>query len=180
MTIKEFFPAAWKAIKVAAKKVVDAVMGASVVGLAKFGLIIGSAAAAVAFIVKFIKDRKKAYNDRSNMTTVDRSLELNYHDIRNQEELHPVMDKVKKALTKDLYGKKKGKKIIKKLDKQNSKRKSAVYGYTPEEVDEIETNYRMMQFLDQYPKWYKKQMQKGYQPHDGRLRFIWENTREAW
>jgi hypothetical protein len=90
-------------------KVGEAVMKADMIGLIKLGVVVGVSVAVLILIFKFLRDKKKSYHDESGKTPVDKSLELNFHDARNRDKLHPLMKKVKKNLTKDLKPRKTGK-----------------------------------------------------------------------
>jgi hypothetical protein len=110
-------------------KIGEAVMGANLTSLIKVGAIAGASIAAIALVIKFIRDKKKMYKDESNKTVVDKSLDLNYRDARNRDKLHPLMKSVRKNLEKDLKPRKSsGKKrrvkkdVIERYSKKANKR----------------------------------------------------------
>ena len=114
MSVGEFITTVGDAIKGAATKVVEAIAGASLVNVLKFGVLAGVSIATVVMIFKFIKAKRAMYNNEENKTIVDRALQNNYADVRNQKELHPLMKKVRKNLQKDLQPRVKKAKKVKK------------------------------------------------------------------
>lgn len=100
MKLKEFFVGLAKALGKGVKNIFKAICDASLTNLIKFGVVAGVATATVVAIYKFVKMKIKSYHDESEKTVVDRTLQINQDDLRNQEELHPLMKKVRKNLMK--------------------------------------------------------------------------------
>ena len=174
MSVKEFILKVGEVVKDSAIKVVDAIAGASLASLVKFGIIAGISVATVVLIFKFIKAKKKVYTDESNKTIVDRALQKNYADVRNQEELHPLMHKVKKNLKKDLKPRLKNK-----IKKQQEK-----YRTTIDEMFYSNKAYDLGEDLDMFIKEMadndnrrRARAKSGYMPHDNQsLKAVWDNT----
>ena len=171
-----------------AKAVAAFVAGANVTTLASIGVGIGIAAVAAFAVVKYIKDRKQIFTDEANKSVVDRSLQLNYQDVRNQEELHPLMDTVHSQLVKDLYPKKAGKKnrksIIDAISRGKAKRaRRPLYGpknsiFPAFNIPSVETpkvNAELDWFLHNYKKYQEPIPTSFYD--NGCLRRVWDNTR---
>lgn len=89
-------------------KVLDAVMKADLGGLIKLGILVGVSIGTIVLIFKFLRDKKKSYHDEEGKDPVDKTLDLNYHDLRQQDKLHPMMKKVHKQLIKDLKPRRRG------------------------------------------------------------------------
>jgi len=89
-------------------KVLEAVMKADLGGLIKLGILVGVSIGTIILIFKFLRDKKKAFFDEEGKDPVDKTLDLNYHDLRQQDKLHPMMKKVRKQLVKDLKPRRKG------------------------------------------------------------------------
>jgi hypothetical protein len=102
MTLGEFGKTMVSTTLSCAKKIGKAIMAADVTHLVKAGILIGTAVVTVAVVVRFLKQKHDVYTNEENKSVVDRSLQLNYSDLRNSRELHPMMHKVQKRLTKDL------------------------------------------------------------------------------
>lgn len=98
VTLKSLFGKIGKALGVGAKSVIKMVADADLLTLCKFGVVVGVAVITVRFILKYLKNRKHVYTNEENKSIVDRALEINYADRRNQHELHPLMKKVRKNL----------------------------------------------------------------------------------
>ena len=98
MTVAEGLAKLAASMKMSITNLIKVIAGADLLTLIKFGIIAGVAIATIILIFKFIKDRKELYKDEDEKTVVDRALEMNFADVRNQEELHPMMKKVKKNL----------------------------------------------------------------------------------
>lgn len=187
MVVKDVLPMIGKTIVSAAKKVGEAILNADAVALGKFGIVVGVAAATVALVFKFIKDKKKAFTDEEGKSPVDKSLELNYQDARNQDKLHPMMKKVRKQLMKDIRPKRKnGKKykrdIILELSRKKAYRKGRRYsddmyydGPTQEEIDAVDAEVRdFVRNSDLY-----MDTQPNYDDV-GCCRRVWNGTRSCW
>lgn len=136
MTVKDFILAVAKTLGKSADKIAKAIMNAKLAGLIRFGILIGVSVVTVIAIFKFLKMKKQAYTDDSNKSVVDRALELNYSDIRNQAELHPLMKKVRKNLNKELKPRMKSG-SSKKANKSREKYRKYVKDFDPEYTKDL-------------------------------------------
>lgn len=102
MTLKQFIISLTKVLGKSAKAIAHAVMNAKLAGLIRLGILIGVSIATIIAIYKFIKMKKHVYTDESKKDVVDDTLDINYTDVRKQENLHPLMKKVRKNLNKEL------------------------------------------------------------------------------
>lgn len=195
MTVKDFFKSIIPTCKKVGVAVIKWIANAKIETVAKAGVGIGAAVAAVVGVVKFVKMKKESFYDESNKSTVDDALEINFADVRNQERLHPLMKKVKKNLKKDL--KPRYKKSAKKSSK-NSKEKSSkekyfdfVKGFDMT-FEEFKDNYdkyheekrRNFDVLGEYELFLKqmeerKRIENGYGKYHTKTRADW-NLREVW
>lgn len=92
---------------------VAAISGMGLAELIKVGLIAGVSIAVIILIFKFLRDKWKMYCHRDNIV-VETAVGRNYADLRQQNQLHPLMGTVRKTLRKDLKPRtKKGKKKYK-------------------------------------------------------------------
>lgn len=185
MRIKDILPMIGKTIVTAAKKIGAAIMNADAVALGKFGIVIGVAAATVGMIIKFIRDKKKAFTDEEGKSPVDKSLEINYQDARKQDQLHPMMKKVRKQLMKDIRPKRKNGKrykndIISELSRKKKYRNFGrdeyePYHITQEEIDAV--NAELHDFLENTDLYFEK-----YPNYDdvGCCRRVWNGTNACW
>jgi hypothetical protein len=107
MTVQEFVKAVGAALGKSASAIYKAIMNAKLSALIRFGIVIGVSVVTVIAIFRYLKMKKHVFTDKSKKSVVDEALELNYADVRNQSELHPVMKKVRKNLTKELKPRKK-------------------------------------------------------------------------
>lgn len=191
MTIKDAIKGIGPAIKKVAKAMVNWIVNAKIESVAKVGVGVGAAVAAVIGIVKFVKMKKESYYDETHKSTVDDALELNFADVRNQERLHPLMKKVKKNLKKDL--KPRYKKSAKKKKEKNSKEKylDFIKGFDMS-FDEFKDNYdeykkekkRNFDVLGEYELFLKRleeqnRIENGYGKYHKKTRADW-NLREVW
>ena len=139
-------------------KILDAVAKADLGSLIKLGVVAGVTIGTLVLIFKFLRDKKKSYYDEAGKTPVDKTLELNYHDLRQQDKLHPMMKKVRKQLVKDLKPRRKGgkkkstvkKNVIRRYsdearDRQYKNRKADEYDL---EADTADANAKLKYYLD--------------------------------
>lgn len=166
------------------------IMGANVTTLVSAGIAVGVIAVAAYGVIKYVRDRKAAYTDEANKSVVDRSLQLNFQDVRNQKELHPLMQSVRKQMIKDLYPKKSQKKkrnsLLRKLAQK--KRERGIYGphnmyftASPNTADPRETaavNDELFWFAKNHKKFEEPVPTMAYDNQC--LRRVWENTRPSW
>lgn len=156
-TLKSAFSALWKVVSGAAKSVHKLIMGADLATLIKYGIVAGISYVVIRVIFRYIKDRKRLYHAEENKSMVDRALEMNYADARNQQELHPLMKKVRKNLhhgmsrdkkeesrKKICRGRKKYQGCIDKLARERIRRD------LPQKIDDIR-EYLMEEELDTGP-----------------------------
>lgn len=190
MTVKDFFKGIGPACKRAAKAAVKWIVNAKIETVAKVGIGIGAAIAAVIGIAKFVKMKKESYHDESNKSTVDDALEINFADVRNQERLHPLMKKVKKNLKKDL--KPRYKKSAKKSTKKSKEKYLDFVKGFDMTFEEFKDNYdeyhkekeRNFDVLGEYELFLKqmeekKRIENGYGKYHTKTRADW-NLREVW
>lgn len=140
-TFKEFFSRLVKAFGSASSKVLAALANANLLTLIKFGIMIGVSIITVRMFFKYLRNRRKLYSNQENMSVVDRALELNYADIRNQQELHPLMQKVKKNLRKGLTSRK---------DTKDHPRKGKKYEGYLEKLGKRSRVSRLLNDIDEY------------------------------
>lgn len=120
MTIKECLIKIADILGTSIKNIWSKLLSAKLSSIIKLGVFIGASISTVLIIIKMLKDKKKMYTNKENKTPVDEALEKNYHDMRNQDSLHPLMKKVKKNLKKDI--KPRLKKAARKRAKQSCRR----------------------------------------------------------
>lgn len=173
MTVKEGLAKLAKVLGTSLAKVGSAIANASLAGLLKLGILVGVSAAVVMFLFKFFKDRRDAFNDEEEKTPVDRALQVNYADLRNQEELHPLMKKVNKHLRKEL----KPRKIVSKKLKKGKKTKYRDLFEKIEldnEREELEQHlYRFLNNLEESDR-YEEELAK--YPSDRTYYNVWANS----
>lgn len=93
-----------------ASSAMAAIAGMGLTELLKVGLVAGVSIAVIILIFKFLRDKWKMYCHRDN-TVVEAAVGRNYGDLREQDQLHPLMGSVRKSLRKELRPRtKKGKK----------------------------------------------------------------------
>lgn len=175
-------------------KVIKAIMKADLGGLIKLGVMIGVSVGTLILIFKFLRDKKKSYHDEKGKDPVDKTLDLNYHDLRQQDKLHPMMKKVRKQLVKDLKprrrngGKRKPaykKDVIRRYseDAEDRKRMESLRverkyseGYDVE-ADNADANARLKYFLD-----HSEDFIEDYPNLDDheRLHRVWTDTAYHW
>lgn len=190
MTVKEVIKGIGPAIKTGVKAMITWLANAKIESVAKVGVGVGAAVAAVFGIVKFVKMKKETYHDESNKSTVDDALEINFADVRNQERLHPLMKKVKKNLKKDL--KPRYKKSAKKQKKSKKEDYLDFIKNCDMSFEEFVDNYdeyckerdRKFDVLGEYDLFMKqmeerKRIENGYAKYHKRTRADW-NLREVW
>lgn len=102
VTLKTILSGIGKAIGGGLKAAAKAVANADLITLCKYGIIIGISAVTIRYICKYLRNRRKMYMNEENKSVVDRALELNYADARNQQELHPLMRRVRKNLKRGM------------------------------------------------------------------------------
>lgn len=174
MTLKEFAMAMKTAVVTGGKKIVKALLNANIVNICKVGILIGSAALTVIAVLRYMKQKRRVYSNEEGKSTTDRALQLNYSDLRNLNELHPMMHDVKKRLTKDLKprnGKKykvKGKKRSFWYD-DDDKKSSRSNTKGPVALQELKRFQRDMEIIDRE--------RLNTKPNDGfSLRNTWLNS----
>lgn len=131
MSVKELIKNIPSILKAMAKKIGTSIANAKVETLIKVGLSLGLTIAVVLFVIKFLKDKKASYTDENEKTIVDEALEMNFHDIRRQKKLHPLMNKVVDELEDELKPRKRSmtkkarnaKEELDKIQKNVAKRK---------------------------------------------------------
>ena len=102
MTIKECLLKIADVLGTTVKNIWSKLLNAKLSSIVKLGVFIGASISTVLMIIKILKDKRKIYKNKENKTPVDEALEKNYHDMRKQDSLHPLMKKVKKNLKKDI------------------------------------------------------------------------------
>lgn len=193
MKIKEVFPMLGKTIVSAAKRIGVAFLNANALSLIKFGIVAGTAAATIALIIKFIRDKRRSYTSEEGKSPVDKSLELNYRDAKNHDKLHPLMKKVRKQLIKDIKPKKKnGKRYKGNMMSSVDKLKAAYrrceivhppigpYGYSKEREDALHA--RLKHFIEN-DYLYADADANGYPEYDDdntTFRRVWDGTFHCW
>lgn len=161
-----------KAIKAGAKKIAAAVAAADTKTLVKFGIVFGTAIVTAAFIIKFLKDKKKSYHSSKNKTVVDEAINVNYNDPEKQDKLHPLMKSVKKVLKKDL--KPRTKKASKNKKQEKSKK---VFDKAAQEAYIKKVNKQFDQFLEDmaFEDEYRDEIEQLWgQDDDESLRSLWD------
>lgn len=173
MTVKEALMKLAGVLGTSISKIGNAIANASLVSLLKVGILVGISAAVVIFLFKFFKDRRESFNDEEEMTPVDRSLKLNIADLRNQEELHPLMKKVNKNLRKELKPRKVVSKKLKKCKKDKYKNLFEKIELDNER-DELEQHlYRFLNGLEESDR-YEEELAK--YPSDRTYYNVWANS----
>ena len=195
MTFKETLLKLGEALGKSAKAVIKAIANANFLTICKFALLIGVSVAVVMLVWKFFKDKKKMYTDENNKSVVDKALEVNYNDQRNQSKLNPLMKKVKKNLKKDIkprYKKNAKQRIknrkefdeyLKKIEREENERRNrpivSKYGHdypeTPYQkriADKLEKFFEDMEREEEIRKW---EYAHPY-PDNGDLRRVWDNA----
>ena len=180
MSVKEFIAKIAATLGKSVDKIAKAVMNANLVGLIRFGIVIGVGVVTVIAIYKFLKMKKHVYTDNTNKDVVDEGLDLNYADVRNQKELHPLMKKVRRNLNKELKPRKK-KSASKKVRKDKKKYQDFmkdldVSKYSFDEdydvMEDFEMFRREMKDVDMKRKRDRKRTRT---VEDYNLRNVWEN-----
>ena len=176
MTIKEFVSKIAVVLGKSVNTIYKSILNANLLGLVKFGIIAGVSIATVILIFKYLKMKKKAYTNESEKTTVDRALQVNYADVRNQKELHPLMKKVKKNLKKDL------KPRTKKNNKKKYRDDRDLYDVTLSEIMPSSEDYDVIKDLELFRReMADKQKRREYDrkygvlSDDRSLKRVWEN-----
>lgn len=180
MTVKEFVQKVAAALGKSATKIFEAIMNADLISLAKLGILVGVSIATVILIFKYLKMKKKIYTDDSKKTTVDRALEVNYADVRNQKKLHPLMKKVNKNLKKDLKPRVKKNSSKKKKYRDHDRDR---YTVSLNEIMPSSEDYDLFKDLELFrqemadkQKRRQENRRKGFIPYDDRsLKRVWEN-----
>ena len=171
MTVAEGLAKLAASMKMSIANLIKVIAGANLLTLIKFGIIAGVAIATIILIFKFIKDRKELYKDEDEKTVVDRALEMNFADVRNQEELHPMMKKVKKNLKKEL----KPRKVRSNKVKAREELKSIlddIQGRT----SRLNVKAKLDQFLEELPEIERFEVEVYKYPSNRTLRNVWENS----
>ena len=150
----------------------QAILKADLVSLIKFGIVAGVGIATIVLIFKFIRDKKKSYSNEEDTSLVDRALELNFNDLRQQEELHPLMKKVHKAMNKEL----KPRKV------KSSKRKSLKRKRNKDIIEQLlerrrsrTINDELDKFLASIPEMEEFEREVVKYPANCTLRNVWDN-----
>jgi len=184
MTLQQFIGSLAKVLGKSAGKVAQAVMNAKLSGLIRLGILIGVSIATIIAIYKFIKMKKHVYTDESSKTVVDRALEINYTDARNQKELDPLMKKVRKNLNKEMKPRfKKDSGLSKKQRKERAKYQNYIKNLDIPEFYSVyeDENYDVMEDFNIFRREMKdveaKRKHERKNPcdfNDYRLRGVWE------
>ena len=169
VTLKNLIPKLGEAIGKGGKKIINAILNANLLSLVKFGVVLGVSAATVALIFKFLRDKRKSYHNEENKSMVDRALEVNYADARNQSALHPLMKNVRKNLKKGTRTRsKKFSKAVKK-----NKRK---YLEFLEDLSLSEQKQRARRNLDLLDQEIWEDEHRDHSYHGCDLRRVWKNA----
>jgi len=115
MTVSSFLMAAGSFILKKAAQAITVIASANIENVAKAAVFVGVSAYTGYILVSNLIEKRRAWKTKSNMSTVDRALALNYADKENRKQLSPLFDEINRAFDK---GPKKGrKKAFRKLSK---------------------------------------------------------------
>ena len=183
MTVKEFLGKAGKSMLGAAKKIGKLILEAKTENIIKFGILIGTVVVVGVSAIIYLKNRYRVYNDEDNKSTVDRALQINFTDLRNQEELSPIMKEVSKNLNRELKPRIKNgayrnnagetwKDFGRKFDsiRKSEKRRQQIRETGPVALSELRRFERDMEDLE-----FVERSQKG-KKNNFALRTAWENA----
>ena len=183
MTVQEFVKAVGAALGKSAAAIYKAIMSAKLSALIRFGIVIGVSIATVIAIFRYLKMKKDIFNDKSKKSVVDEALELNYSDVRSQSELHPLMKKVRKNLTKELKPRKKhhsSKKVQKERNKyQNFIKNLDIPDYRSSKNDEYDVLDELEMFRREMKDIDIMRRRESKRPHKDEyytLRNVWETA----
>lgn len=179
MTIKEFAIEIAKVLGTSVKKIWSKLLNAKLSSIVKLGVFIGASVSTIVMIIKMLRDRRKFYKNKENKTPVDEALEKNYHDMRNQDSLHPLMKKVKKNLKKDI------KPRLKKAARKRAKQKRRSNKELEDLLYELRENRRRREddaLRDEYESfinggWRELDIDEAcMDPDFGQLRRVWDSV----
>jgi len=179
MTVKEFAKKMLSTVVTAAKKLGKLIIESDSKSVAKVGVLIAATITTIAAAIAYVKNRRHVYCNEDNKSMVDRALQINYADLRNQKALKPTMKKVNKSLNNELRLRKSKKAFRNKNGKtyrefeeiMNSKRRNKrLKENGPVALSELESFARDMEDLEAV-----EASRKG-KTNDFALRRAWENS----
>lgn len=102
MTIKKLFVEIGKFIATKAVVLGKLLVEAKIGDIVKVGVLIATVVVGCVIAVKYFKNRIHVYTNDDNKSVLDRALELNFSDLRNQHKLSPLLKEVSKNLDREL------------------------------------------------------------------------------
>lgn len=117
MTLSSFLIAAGNFIIKKTAQAITVIASASIENVAKAAVFVGVSAYTGYILLSNLIEKRRAWKNQSNMSTVDRALALNYADKENRKQLSPLFNEINRAFDK---GPKKGqRKTFKKLSRKD-------------------------------------------------------------